>query len=285
MKLKFLLLSFLFCFFCGHIFSQTSDVKSKLLDVLLNYSEVHVLYSENVQDSFYIYIKLPKNYSEEKDKTYPAVFLLDGDIAFPIAYSVVRYLQFGRYVPDVLIVGIGYGGLMNGSKISKRERDYAISHIERWENSGSADNFLKFLKDELIPFLESNYRIDSNNRTLSGHSLGGLFALFTFFSDPQLFKNIIASSPYTSYDVDKLLSLEEKNKAEIEEADCKLFISFGETEDKQNYSIPNTKIVNQLKQRKSDYIDLKFRIFEEGVHFSTPAEAMAYGLIHAFSDK
>lgn len=282
MILKILLNVFLLLFVYGKIFSQSSEVEISKRVVTLNYSETHVLYSENVRDSFYIYVKLPKYYDEEITKSYPVIFLLDGDIAFPMAWSVVRYLQYGRYVPDVIIIGIGYGGLIDGSKLPMRERDYAISHIERWEDSGQAKIFLSFLKDELIPFVESNYRIDYSNRTLNGHSLGGLFTLYTLFSEPQLFKNYIASSPYTSYDVDELLLLEEKNKSEIDKASCRLFISFGETEDEERYALPNTKIINHLGQRGSDYINLKFRIFDEGVHFSTPSEAMAYGLIHAF---
>ena len=282
MILKILLTVFFLFFVCGKISSQSSEVELSKRVVTLNYSETHVLYSENVQDSFYIYVKLPKNYTQEMDKSYPAIFLLDGDIAFPIAYSVVRYLQYGRYVPDVFIVGIGYGGLLDGSKIPKRERDYAVSHIERWENSGSAHKFSNFLKDELIPFLESNYRMDPSNRTLNGHSLGGLFTLYTLFSEPELFKNYIASSPYTSFDLEELFSLEEKNKSKIANANRRLFISFGGIEDKDQYVMPIKKIVNKLKQRGRDYIDLEFRIFEEGVHFSTPSEAMAYGLLHAF---
>ncbi len=282
MKFKSVTIFFSSLCICVNSYSQNDNAQHNLNAVTLNYSQVHVLYSENVHDSFYIYIKLPKFYNEESDKIYPAIFLLDGDIAFPIAYSVVRYLQLGRIVPDVIIVGVGYGGLIDGSKKSRRERDYAISHIERWKDSGHAENFLNFLKDELVPFLESKYRTDDSQRTLSGHSLGGLFALYTLFSEPQLFQNYIASSPYTSYDLYELLSLEEKNKIEIENANSNLFISYGATEDEEKYVLPNTKIVEHIQQRGSDYINLKFRIFDEGVHFSTPAEAMAYGLMHSF---
>ena len=142
--------------------------------------------------------------------------------------------------------------------------------------------FINFIKDELMTFLRSNYRVDDTNLTLSGHSLGGLLALYTLFSEPQLFSNYIASSPYTYYDLEELLSLEQANQSKIEEANCRVFISFGAKEEEEKYIVPNTIILNQLKQRDSNYINLNFRIFEDGVHFSTPSEAMAYGLLHAF---
>lgn len=282
MRIKFLLAFSLMFIYHGNVFPQSSDTNNYLLDVTLNYSEAHVLYSQNVQDSFYVYIKLPKYYSEETDKTYPVIYLLDGDIAFPIAWSVVRYLQFGRYVPDVIIVGIGYGGLLYSSKLSKRERDYSISVIEGRSESGGANKFLNFMKYELTPYLESNFRIDNSSKTIYGHSFGGLFTLYTFFSEPQLFSNYIASSPYTYFNVEELLSLEEENRSKIDEANCKLFISYGAAEDFDKYVNPINKIVERLKQRDSSYINLNFRIFEEGVHFSTPSEAMAYGLMHSF---
>ncbi len=282
MNFNTLFITMIFFVFHGNIFPQQSDSETYKRDAALNYSETHIIYSENVEDSFYVYIKLPKYYNAEIDKSYPVIYLLDGDIAFPMAWSLVRYLQFGKYVPDVIIVGIGYGGLIYSSKLSKRERDYTISEIEGLTGSGGADEFLNFIKEELMPFLECEYRIDKSNLTLSGHSLGGLFTLYTLFSESHLFSNYIASSPYTSFNVEELLSLEEKNKSKIEITDCRLFISFGETEDEEKYVNPNNKIVNQLKQRGADYINLKFRIFEEGLHFSTPAEGMTYGLLHAF---
>ena len=269
-------------FICGNIFPQASELDRNLLDVTLNYSETHVLYSENVQDSFYVYIKLPKYYGEEVNRKYPVIYLLDGDIAFPMAWSVVRYLQYEKFVPDVIIVGIGYGGLLYRSAINKRERDYSITVIEGRNESGNSVEFLKFMKEELMPYLESNYRMDRSNLTLSGHSLGGLFVLHTLFTEPQLFSNYIASSPYTSYDVEELLFWEEENKSQIKEANCILYISYGSNEDEKKYKKPNNRIVDRLKQRDSSYINLKFRIFEDGVHLSTPSEAMTYGLLHTF---
>ncbi len=284
MILKSLLVLLVLFFISARVFPQYSLGKVNKGDVILNYSKVHVLYSENVQDSFYIYVKLPKYYDQEINKSYPVVYLLDGDIAFPMAWSVVRYLQYGKYVPDVIIVGIGYGGLLYSSKLSKRERDYSISEFEGLTGTGGADNFLNFIREELIPYLETEYRMDPNNFTLSGHSLGGLFTLYTLFSESYLFSNYIANSPYVSNDLEKLLLLEEENNSQIEDANCKLFISYGSNEDREKYIVPKTinNIVNLLQQRGPDYINLKFRIFEEGVHFSTPAEAMTYGLLHTF---
>jgi predicted alpha/beta superfamily hydrolase len=282
MKSIYFLLIVILISFSPQLLSQKTELDLQTSDVSLNYSETIALYSEMVQDSFYIYIKLPKDYNTNLNKTYPAIFLLDGDIAFPMAWSIVRYLQYGEYVPDVLIIGIGYGGLFSSNKINKRERDYSISKIEGLKESGGGIKFLKFIKKELLPFINSRYRLDSTKLTLSGHSLGGLFLLYAMFSEPEIFSNYIASSPYTLHDIDKLLSLEDKNLNNIKDSNNRLFISFGANEDKKEFIEPINKIVNRLSQIDSCNFKLKFKVFEDGVHFSTPAEALTYGLIFSF---
>jgi len=282
MKSTFILLLILIITFSLKVSPQNSPLDLQTADVTLNYSKTIILYSESVKDSFYIYIKLPKDYNNNPDKSYPAIFLLDGDIAFPMAWSIVRYLQYEKYVPDVLIIGIGYGSLISSNAINKRERDYSISTFEGVKGSGGGEKFLKFIKKELIPFISSRFRLDNAQFTLSGHSLSGAFVLFTLFSQPELFSNYISSSPYIFYDLEKLLSLEEKNMKRIKDSNSSLFVSFGANEDKSEYAEPITKITNRLNQRDKPYIEIKFRVFENGVHYSTPSEALTYGLIFSF---
>jgi len=282
MKNAFTLILIILISFCSNSVAQETKSDLQTSDVTLNYSETIVLYSETVQDSFYIYIKIPKGYEDNPGKTYPAIFLLDGDIAFPMSWSIVRYLQYGKYVPDVFVIGIGYGGLLSSNTINKRERDYSISSIEGLKDSGGGEKFLEFLKSELLPLMSTKYRLDNTQFTFSGHSLGASFVLHTLFSEPELFSNYISSSPYLFYAQEKLLSLEAKNMDRIKDSDCKLFISLGANEEQKEYFQPINKIVTQLKQRDSSYLKMNFKVFEQGVHFSTPAEALTYGLIFCF---
>ncbi len=281
MKYIYLLISTIL-FFNSTSIAQDFDQKLKTSDVTLNYSKTFVFYSEEVQDSFHIYIKFPKGYDKNPDKTYPCIFLLDGDIAFPMAWGIVRYLQYSKYVPDVLIVGIGYGGLSSSNSINKRERDYSISKIEGLKDSGGGEKFLQFIKQELIPFLKSNYKLDNTKLTLSGHSLGGLFVLYSLFSEPELFSNYISISPYILQDIDKLNDLIDINKPKIEESNIRLFISVGANEEEKEFKSPINMIVNRLHQFNLPSLKLKIKIFEDGYHFSTPAEGLTYGLIFSF---
>src|SRR5574342_722941 len=50
----------------------------------------------------------------------------------------------------------------------------------------SADKFFNFLKSEVIPYVEKKYPANGE-RTLYGHSYGGLFVTYAFLMEPQLF--------------------------------------------------------------------------------------------------
>lgn len=121
---KIIIVIFPFFFFLA---TQLIILQQK--DVLTKYTELKIFFSEEVKDSFYLYIRVPKNY-EKENKSYPVLYLLDGDISFNMATSIVRYLQYAKDVPEIIIVGIGYGSMMNDDKINYRERDYSISKMK-----------------------------------------------------------------------------------------------------------------------------------------------------------
>lgn len=144
-----------------------------------------VVRSENVNDDFKLYISLPPNYDSLRSEKYPVVYFLDGGGG---SFHTINYQYMEQgLIPEVITIGIGYPGT------SRRDRDYTYGFI----------NFYKFLKQELIPQMDQEFNIDPNNRTLFGHSYGGICVLFTMFEyyhyDDILFRNLIAASPSIWY--------------------------------------------------------------------------------------
>ncbi|MCB0751623.1 MAG: alpha/beta hydrolase, partial [Ignavibacteriae bacterium] len=168
-------------------FSEPQNITTK-------YTELKKIISTEVGDTFYVYIRVPKKYADKNDH-YPVLYLLDGDIDFNMATSIVRYLQYGKEAPDLIIVGIGYGTMMDDSEQNFRKRDYTFTKIDKLEQSGGADKFLCFLSKELIPFIDKNYRT-TEKRILNGYSLGGLFTIYASLKESNLFDSYIAGSPY-----------------------------------------------------------------------------------------
>ena len=58
----------------------------------------------------------------------------------------------------------------------------------------AADVFLAALTEELIPFIEANYRTLPSDRCLYGYSSSGFFVLYALFHRPHAFRRYISGS-------------------------------------------------------------------------------------------
>jgi hypothetical protein len=275
--IKFICVVIIFSLVFGCDLKEDQHPKNKYQNIILKDSEIREIISEAVGDTFYIYVRLPKNYNKI-NKTYPVLYLLDGDISFNMATSIVRYLQYGNDIPDIIIIGVGYGSMLNDGEQNFRERDYTISKVERFYGSGGGNNFLKFIKNELIPFVDKNYKTNKL-RVLNGFSLGGLMTINILLNQPSLFNYYIAGSPYLINDIDSLIK---QNWLINNLKNKKVFISIGETEDKKDYHEPINKIVEKLNSIKN--LETRFIEFKDGTHFTSPAEALTYGLKFVFKE-
>ena len=81
------------------LYAETLD--SELLYSLGNV-KYHELESERLQRSFHIFVDLPEDYSGS-NRTYPTIYLLDGDITFPLLAAYHRYLRFGEEAPAAIL--------------------------------------------------------------------------------------------------------------------------------------------------------------------------------------
>ncbi len=162
-------------------------------------AEIH---SKLLNENRTILIGLPQDYHRSRQK-YPVLYLLDGEFFFEQALAAVRFLSELGYIrnqpiPPMIIVGI-----VNVD----RNRDYTPTFAPQqaggleFPTSGRAGKFSEFLKAELFPFIDSNYRTQPY-RILSGWSLGGLFTVYAYLEHPDLFSAYIAMSPSLWWDGD-----------------------------------------------------------------------------------
>ena len=145
-------------------------------------------HSKTLNEDRVIWISIPKGYDENSNK-YPVLYLLDGQWYFHNASISLDWLsnrQFGL-IPQMIIVGIDTGG-------ENRLNDLAPTKDKQMHAGGGANKFHEFIKEELIPFVENNYRT-YNYRVIAGASLSGLFPLYSFTKDPMLFSGYLCQSP------------------------------------------------------------------------------------------
>jgi len=254
---------------------QTSSDNIKSNQYSLYNAIEEYIFSELIADTFHVMISVPDGYYLS-EKRYPALYVLDGDVAFGMAASIARYLQIGENIPELIIVGIGYGAL-DKSAGEKRRRDY------RPTQAGDAENFLNFLNGQLIPYIDLKYRTFPDDRTINGYSIGGLFALYTLFTKPETFSGYIIGSPSLTWDNYSIFSYEENSFEKIGEMKISLFISVGSEESDEKYFSPIDKLVTQIQERNYSGLKLEAKVFDGSTHLMGPPESLTHGLFSIFN--
>jgi predicted alpha/beta superfamily hydrolase len=154
--------------------------------------------------SFHVYTMLPESYEVDSERRYPTIYVLDGGVLFPLLAGYYRYLRFTNETREAIIVGISYGA-DEFKEGNYRSTDFTAPSHER-EYWGGAEDFQRFLQDELIPLIEKRYRSDAQLRIVYGQSLGGQFVLYSAQTKPDLFWGHIASNPALHRNLDYFLS-------------------------------------------------------------------------------
>ena len=141
----------------------------------------------------HVYVRLPEGYDAAESHAYPVVYVLDGDSLFPILAPTHLFLGYDEKLPEAIIVGIAYGGF--DPDINKRDLDFTGSGSDTRPGQGGAEDFHRFLREQLLPEVEGRFRTDAARRVLVGQSRGGYFVLWSALKDPDLFWGRIASNP------------------------------------------------------------------------------------------
>jgi predicted alpha/beta superfamily hydrolase len=248
--------------------------------VVMPGTQVRTLKSTSNGRSYDIYIRLPGDREEHPDRTYPVLFVLDGQWDFKLLDSVHGGLLYDEFVPEMLIVGITYSG-DSPDYDALRAQDMTPVPVEYVPGSGGAPQFLAFIKDELIPFIEANFPADPSRRILLGSSYGGLFTLYAMFENPELFSGYIAASPAVPY-ADWAVSQQEAAYAgKRQDLPVRLFISVGELE---RLAEPVDMFIEEINQRHYTGLVLETQVIEGERHAGNKPEAYNRGLRFIFQE-
>lgn len=160
------------------------------------------VFSKVLNEERKIWIHLPEDI--EDGKKYPVIYVLDGTGHFYTVTGVLKLLEQWN-LPKSIVVGIPN---------TDRTRDFTPTHVafqrgHKSETSGGALNFIKFMKEELQPYVHSKYPVDTMS-TIIGHSTGGLFVLYAYTHHPDVFDNYLAIDPSLWWDKEKLVQQSKK---------------------------------------------------------------------------
>lgn len=129
----------------------------------------------------------------------PVLYMLDGNAA-AMVFDQAILADLAAHAAPVLVF-IGYD---NDLRIDSPARtiDYtAWVDVADDENGtpqssgGGAQAFLDVIEQRIKPEVERRARVDVQQQSLWGHSLGGLFVLSTLYTRPTAFQNYVSASP------------------------------------------------------------------------------------------
>lgn len=148
---------------------------------------------------------------------FPIYYVLDGLAYFGLVKDAVRLQQLNSIktgITPAIVVGICH---LEEEMRERRFIDYTApaEELRMPEHAkgkipaiyGGAEQFHSFIEQELIPMIESKYPVNAKHRALFGHSLGGYFALWSLFTQPEKFKYIVAVSPSIWWNGEELMEM------------------------------------------------------------------------------
>jgi predicted esterase len=243
--------------------------------VALYRTELHRLRSDRVGMDFQVRVRLPDSYAAaaSASRRYPVVYLLDGDLLFGLAADVLQPLEWGRLVPEAIIVAPAYGSIHspeNGGT-NMRARDFSVFPSQAGYVDGGGRRFLAFLREELRPFVEQRFRVDTADRTLVGFSRGADLAIFTLFTAPDAFSRYVAfDNFYPDY-----LQLERAFAATNRDLRARLFLSGRHPRARMS------DLADSLRTRNYPGLSLEY-IDSHPLHVAVPGDGITRGLISVF---
>lgn len=265
----------------------------------------HLLASKRVDQTFRIKVWRPISRVDNTER-FPVLYATDSDELFGGLSSLATALQVHGEAPRFILVGIGYEEARAAGVL--RMRDF-FTHENRslfeWEirqlaesdlvdgvrdvqaviQTTDASDYLAFIREELIPFIDKSYPTQVRDNSYYGFSAGGGFGLYTLFTKPETFSRYILASPSTSYKGQNFaVSLVEKFIASRAPLAAKVFMSVGELEEfkaaHERFDLVSGyyRLAKFIKAASIPGLDLTTRVFVGETHATAWSMAFSHGV-------
>ena len=257
MKKSFALL----LFFCA-IFTMAQERKHTATENVKIISEKFEI--PQLKTTRRIWIYLPKDY-ETSHKKYEVMYLQDAQNLFDDATSYAGEWQvdetlnkiFEKTGKSLIVVGIDNGG-------EKR-----IEELSPYKNAkyggGNGDNYVKFIVENLKPFIDKNYRTKPQRKytTIGGSSLGSLISVYAAVKYPETFGKVLAFSSAFWFNAKELNEFISSSKVNLKQQ--KYYFIQGKHED-EDIEEQTNRVIENLKSKNVKSKNIFLKIDEDGKH-------------------
>jgi predicted alpha/beta superfamily hydrolase len=251
--MKKFILSFGFCvfsFLLGYGQIESISVKSRILE-----------------ESRSIKLQLPRNYDMDGEKTYPVIFVFDGDYLFEPVAGIVDYLSYWEEIPESFVVGI--------NQVGHRIDDGKYDTSDFLPISTGA-RFYDFIELELMKYMRENYNV-GNFKIAVGHDYMANFINFFLFSTKSKFQGFINLSPDIP---DGFLPF---IKQSLESSNDRIWYSLTTGSDDLPFLKEKTKkIFDDFSEIENELISLSYSSFENSNHYTFVVNALPFALQEMF---
>lgn len=196
-------------------------------------TEVLPITQSDTDRQYELYIKLPEDYADKADENYPVIYTTDAEVHMDMLSGATEFLM-----PDVILVGISYQLNLGDERANaSRFRDYSVTEyndpdIQARFQGGQAGRHLDFIRNDVMPYVETRYRTIPDEHAYFGYSLGAAFGAYILFAQPDTFKHYILGSPaFGQSSLQYVDDLEAKTAPTHDAMNVNVFVSLGELEE------------------------------------------------------
>lgn len=230
------------------------------------------IHSEILGEDRLLYIYLPYGY-EEGDDRYPVLYLNGAATYLHLAHAAAttEILDGHGKMPQVIIVGVDW---IDGM------RDYMPVAMPNRPDSGKAHVYLSFMLDELIPFINTNYRT-VDYRILSGYSTAGIFVVSTFLSNPEAFDAYVAASAELGWINDHFTKAFRDRLPDYGSVNKPIYLSYGSDDYQESVVDVMPSYIQMLEKLAPDNLRWSVEMIDDGGH--VPYLTLHNGLSFVFA--
>lgn len=250
-------------------FISSVTLYSQETDSIRNNTIYDKIYSDKLSTEREITIQLPRDYNLDEEKRYPVFIVFDGDYLFEIVSGNVDYMSFWGDIPEAIVVGI--------NQIDSRYNDTSVVDNINFTPISSTANFFEFVSQELIPYINKNYRT-TNFRVAVGHERTANFINFFLIKKVPIMNGYIAVSPKYTKKMKEYLA-----QYLISSSQNIYYYLSTSNEDFQSISENVLDFNQRLDSLNNENIHYKFQNLVIPSHYTLPAYTIPYSIEDMFS--
>ncbi len=210
-------------------------------------------------------IYLPPSYEENNENTYPVAVVFDAEYLFDLYVANAKLFASKNKAPEQIIIGV----FQNQGDERYTDCDYSID--TGLPNKESTE-FYGFIKNELIGYVEDNYRT-SLFKTIVGNTITANFINYFFIDNDPLFNAYININPSYAPNLNERLEL----KSQALESDFYYYLCSG-TYNKEKRRKPINEVHNLLKLSDNDFFNYKFDDFSNSTKTASIGQSIPSAL-------